>query len=441
MSELRDLPQVDQLLRDVPALADVGPVVARWIVRREIESARARALGGEEMGDVQKAIEVRTGQIADGRLRRVINATGVVLHTNLGRAPLSSDAVAAVTEAARATPLEFDLGQGQRAARAPVASTLAAALCEAEDALIVNNNAAALLLALAALARDREVIVSRGELIEIGGEFRLPDVMEASGAILCEVGTTNRTHEKDYRNALNDRTAMILRVHPSNYQIVGFTKQVPLPDLISIAREAEVPLLFDIGSGLLRPEEGLLGEEPDAQTALASGADIVTFSGDKLLGGPQAGILAGRADLIERCRRHPIARAVRTDKLSLAALEATLWAHARGERARIPAWSMLEVAADEIASRAHLIADAIPGATVVGGESVTGGGSLPGLTVPTALIAISSDSPQLIAKKLRGGEPPVIARVERGMLVLDMRTVPPEDDTVVRDALTRVLSS
>src|SRR5438105_1914852 len=252
------------------------------------------------------------------------------------------DTVAAAVEAAGTAALEFDLVTGARGTRAPVASTLAAALTEAEDALIVNNNAAALLLTLAALAKGQEVIVSRGELIEIGGEFRLPDVMEASGALLREVGTTNRTHERDYRRAAGDGTALILKVPPSDYQNVGLPTSVGVADLAAIAKEARVPLLYDIGSGLLGPEEGLLSDEPDARSALAQGADLVSFSGDKLLGGPQAGILAGRADLIERCRRHPIARAVRADKLTLAAMEATLWAHARGARDHIPAWSMLQ---------------------------------------------------------------------------------------------------
>jgi len=351
---------------------------------------------------------------------------------------LGEEAVAAAVEAAGTAALEFDLATGARGTRAPVASTLAAALTEAEDALIVNNNAAALLLALAALAKGQEVIVSRGELIEIGGEFRLPDVMEASGALLREIGTTNRTHERDYRRAANDRTALILKVHPSNYQVVGFTTSVGVADLAVIAKEARVPLLFDIGSGLLGPEEGALSDEPDARSALAQGADLVSFSGDKLLGGPQAGILAGRADLIDRCRRHPIARAVRADKLTLATMEATLWAHARGMRDHIPAWSMLQATAEEIRARANSVSEGISGVIVIDGASVTGGGSLPGRSVETALIAVHSDKPQVLATRLREKEPPIVARVERGMLVLDLRTVAPADDAAVRAALVSV---
>ena len=438
MSGLRDLPQVDEVLRDVHALNDIGPLVARWLVRREVAAARARALDGGDAGDVRAIVQAAAEQLQAARIRRVINATGVVIHTNLGRAALGEEAVAAAVEAAGTAALEFDLATGARGTRAPVASTLAAALTEAEDALIVNNNAAALLLALAALANGQEVIVSRGELIEIGGEFRLPDVMEASGALLREIGTTNRTHERDYRRAANDRTALILKVHPSNYQVVGFTTSVGVADLAVIAKEARVPLLFDIGSGLLGPEEGALSDEPDARSALAQGADLVSFSGDKLLGGPQAGILAGRADLIDRCRRHPIARAVRADKLTLATMEATLWAHARGMRDHIPAWSMLQATAEEIRARANSVSEGISGVIVIDGASVTGGGSLPGRSVETALIAVHSDKPQVLATRLREKEPPIVARVERGMLVLDLRTVAPADDAAVRAALVSV---
>jgi len=435
MSGLRDLPQVDEVLRDLPSLAGVGPAVARWIVRREIAAARARALRGEETGDVRAFVNAAAGALKDARLRRVINATGVVIHTNLGRAPLSDDAIAEVVEAAGATALEYDLATGARGTRAPVASTLAAALTDAEDALIVNNNAAALLLGLAALARGMEVVVSRGELIEIGGEFRLPDVMEASGALLREVGTTNRTHERDYRRGCNDRTGLILKVHPSNYEVVGFTTAVGVADLAVIAKEARAPLMYDIGSGLLGPEDGVLSDEPDARSALAGGADLVCFSGDKLLGGPQAGVLVGRSDLIERCRRHPIARAVRADKLTLAAMEATLWAHARGTQDHVPAWSMLHTAVPDVARRARSLVKDLPSVEVIEGSSVTGGGSLPGRTVPTALIAVRSETPQLLAKALREMSTPIIARVERGMLVLDLRTVAPADDAAVRAAL------
>jgi len=434
---LRAIPQVDRLLREVPGLDTLGDTVAGWLVRREIEAARARVLAGGDAGDVVAQVARARDALERRRIRRVINATGVVLHTNLGRAQLSDAAVDAVAEAARAAALEYDVDSGERAARAPVSSILAAALCDAEDALVVNNNAGALLLALGALARGGEVLVGRGELIEIGGSFRLPEVMEAGGAILREVGTTNRTRLQDYRAALTDATRMILKVHPSNFEVIGFTEAPALADLVGVSRAAGVPLLFDIGSGLLRPEEGVLSDEPDAASALAAGCDLVCFSGDKLLGGPQAGILAGRADLIETLKKHPIARAVRADKLTLAALEATLWAHARGQRSSIPTRRMLETPVADIEARARALASGIEGARVIDGDSVTGGGSLPGRSIPTPVVALTLDRPQRLAAVLRHSDPPVIARVERDRLVIDLRTVDPSDDALVRDALRR----
>jgi L-seryl-tRNA(Ser) seleniumtransferase len=437
---LRRVPQVDAVLR-IPTLAEVerawGPAVARRLVHEEIERAREAARRGREPGDaaaIADAAAARAVALGRRRLRRVINATGVILHTNLGRAPLGDEARAAALEAAGAVALEFDLGTGERGSRAPVASFVIAALTGAEDALVVNNNAGALLLALAALARGREVIVSRGELIEIGGEFRLPEVMEASGAILREIGTTNRTHSKDYRRAISGRTGLILKVHPSNYQVVGFTAAPPLEEIVAIGHEAALPVLYDIGSGLLAPEK-TMPEEPDAASALRAGADLVCYSGDKLLGGQQAGVLAGRKDLVELCRRNPIARAVRADKLTLAAMEATVLAHARGERAAIPVARMIDEPVSSIRARADALAASIPGTTVIDGESVTGGGSLPGRSIPTALLAVELPKPDDLATRLRGHDPPVIARVEGGRLVLDLRTVRPEEEAVVVEAL------
>ena len=434
MDTLRSLPSIDELMRDVPELAGVGAPVARWLARKHVDAARARALAGGDAGDVRAAVAAAAVALQSRGVRSVINATGVVLHTNLGRAPLSVSAARAAVYAARASAVEFDLSTGARGTRAPVASQLAAALCDAEDALVVNNNAGALLLLLAALARGREVIVGRGELVEIGGEFRLPEVMEASGALLREVGTTNRTHTKDYRKAIGERTGMILRVHPSNFRVLGFTASPPLADLVEIAREATIPLVFDTGSGLLGPDDAF-GDEPDAQSALATGVDLVCFSGDKLLGGPQAGVIAGRADLVERCRRHPIARAVRADKLTLAAMEATLWAHARGELHTLPARAMVAATVDELAARAGAAVRGIANASVIDGESVIGGGSVPGETIPTKLIVIDDERPEKLAATLRANDPPVIARVERGRLVLDLRTVSPDDDAAVVAAL------
>ena len=445
---LRRIPQVDAVLHEaaVVAVAEAwGPALARRFVQEEIARDRDAAKRGREPADasgVAARVAARASDLDRRRVRRVINATGVVLHTNLGRAPLSDDAVEAVRGAAGYASLELDLDSGDRGTRAPVAATLLAALTGAESALVVNNNAGALLLALAALGRGREVIVSRGELIEIGGEFRLPEIMEASGAILREIGTTNRTHAKDYRKAIGERTALVLKVHPSNYRVVGFTKEPPLDEILAIAHEATVPVLYDIGSGLLAPDGDLPGE-PDASTAIASGVDLVCFSGDKLLGGPQAGVLAGKQNLVEACRRNPIARAVRADKLTLAAMEATALAHARGSTGTLPAAAMIDTAADRIRDRAERLVAALPtgSASMEPGESVTGGGSLPGHTIPTAMVALRSEQPNAIAAALRRHDPPVIARIEDGRVLLDLRTVPPEEDDLVARAVRSALSS
>jgi L-seryl-tRNA(Ser) seleniumtransferase len=443
---LRLIPQVDAVLRE-PAVGLVverwGPALARRLVHEELERERARARSGEAPADaptVADRVARRAGDLERRRLRRVVNATGVVLHTNLGRAPLAPDAIAAAAEAAGAVALELDLATGRRGERAPVAATLAAALTDAEAALVVNNNAGAVLLALAALARGREVIVSRGELIEIGGEFRLPEIMEASGAILREVGTTNRTHLRDYRRAIGERTGCVLVVHPSNYRVVGYTATPLLEEVAAVAHEAGVPLLHDIGSGLLAPDPALPGE-PDARSSLGAGADLVSFSGDKLLGGPQAGILVGRRRLVEACRRHPVARAVRADKLTLAAMEATLHAHARGEATRLPVRAMLAADPDLLRARAErLVAALPPGAAAVSpGESVVGGGSLPGRVLPTVVVSLVHPRPQALAAALREADPPVVARVERGRVVLDLRTVSPAEDDALAAACRAAL--
>ena len=445
---LRLIPQVDAVLREPEvrrAAADWGPALARRFVADEIERDRALARRGREPGDARSIAErvaARAAELERQRLRRVINATGVVLHTNLGRAPLSTAASRAAHDAGAYVNLEYDLGSGERGSRAPVAATLLAAMTGAEAALIVNNNAGAVLLALSALARGREVIVSRGELIEIGGEFRLPDIMEASGALLREVGTTNRTHAKDYRRALGEQTALVLKVHPSNYQVVGFTKEPSLADLLAIAHEAGVSLVYDIGSGLLQSDAGLSGE-PDATTAVTAGCDLVCFSGDKLFGGPQAGVLVGRRELIDACRRSPIARAVRADKLTLAAMEATALAHARGEAGSVPAVRAITASGDEIRARAERLVAALPPgeATVEAGESVTGGGSLPGQTLPTVLVVAAHPRPAVLAAVLRANDPPVIGRVENERFALDLRTVGPADDEALATALRAAMSA
>jgi L-seryl-tRNA(Ser) seleniumtransferase len=441
---LRKIPQVDAVLRD-PSVAAVveawGPALARRLVQDEIERERNAARRGaepENAAGVAERVARRAAELESRRIRRVVNATGVVLHTNLGRAPLSDVAIDAAGNAASYAALEYDPASGERGERAPVAATLLAALTGADAALVVNNNAAAVLLALSALGRGREVVVSRGELIEIGGEFRLPEIMEASGAVLREVGTTNRTHGKDFRRAMNDRTALVLKVHPSNYRVVGFTSQPPLDEVIAIAHEADVPVLYDVGSGLLSPDERL-ADEPDAASALEAGCDLVCFSGDKLLGGPQAGVLAGRRELIEACRRNPIARAVRADKLTLAAMEATALAHARGRTDEIPVRRMIGTSIEELRTRAERIVRALPEgrAVIEPGESVTGGGSLPGHVIETVVLAVSDPRPDALAAALRSHDPPVIARVEGGRLMLDLRTVTEDDDPILVQALGR----
>ena len=443
---LRKIPQVDAVLRepDVEAVAGAwGPALARRLVNLEIERERESARKGNQPGDaraVAARVAARAAELDARRLRRVINATGVVLHTNLGRAPLSTAAAQAARAAFGYLNLEYDLTSGERATRAPVAAVLLAALTGAESALVVNNNAGALLLALGALARGREVVVSRGELIEIGGEFRLPEIMEASGALLREVGTTNRTHTRDYKRALGDKTALVLKVHPSNYQVVGFTKEPPLAEILAVAHESGVSVLYDTGSGLLQVD-GRLPGEPDAASAIAAGCDLVCFSGDKLLGGPQAGVLVGRRVLIEACRRSPIARAVRADKMTLAAMEATTLAHARGEALEIPTARAIAAPVDEIRVRAERLAGALPQgeASTRPGESVTGGGSLPGQTLQTVLVAVAHPRPNDLAAALRANNPPVVGRVEDGLLVVDLRTVAPHDDLALTAALQAAL--
>jgi len=437
MSGFRDLPQVDEIARDVRLTGPLGHALAVSLAREAVAAARARVARGESIdADAVRADALaRATALQHALLGRVVNATGVILHTNLGRAPLSAAAVEAVRAAAGATNIEFDLEGGERGARAPAASQLLCALSGAAAAHVVNNNAAALVLALAAIARGREVIVSRGELIEIGGEFRLPAIMEASGATLVEVGTTNRTRTADVRAAITERTGLVLKVHPSNFRIVGFTAEPPVADVVAVAHEAGVPVLYDIGSGLLTADP-LLPGEPDATSALAAGVDLVCFSGDKLLGGPQAGVLAGREDLVAACRRHPLARAFRADKMTLAALEATLGQIAAGDTDAVPVQRMIAATDADLRPRAERIA-AAAGGEIVEGESVVGGGSMPGHTMPSPLVAFRDAQPDVLAAALRRNRPPVIARVENDSLVIDVRTVDPDDDDIVIDALKR----
>jgi L-seryl-tRNA(Ser) seleniumtransferase len=428
----RKVPSVDALLRSAPgkrAVAALGRPVLKRTLAQVLDEVRGSAATGTapptEDALLAEAFE-RASRTITG-LTPVINATGVILHTNLGRAPLPRTAADAVARAAATYgDLEIDRGTGARGRRSARAEQILAALTEAEDALVVNNCAAALVLALAALAKGKPVLVSRGELIEIGGEFRIPDILAASGAKLVEVGTTNRTRISDYRGAATDRTGAILRVHPSNYRVVGFTASVSTADLAGIARRLGVPLLFDVGSGLLEAD----GDEPTVRRALEDGADLVTFSGDKLLGGPQAGCVVGRADLIAKLRKHPLARAVRVDKLQVTALEAVLALWARGRADELPVPRMLREPATAVRARARAAAEAIGGdleaSRVERSTAVVGGGAMPGRELPSWAVAVRVPEPAAFAARLRAGSPPVIGRVEDDRVLLDLRTVLPD---------------
>jgi L-seryl-tRNA(Ser) seleniumtransferase len=411
--ELRDLPSVDELARDVddPLAVDA----ARTVLERAREEIRA----GADPGDLAARVRDELHAARAPSLRRVLNATGVIVHTNLGRAPLAAEALAQVVEAARGySNLELDLREGSRGSRQDHVAAILRRLTGAEASLVVNNNAAAMLLALAALAEGREVIVSRGELIEIGDGFRIPDVLARSGARLVEVGTTNRTRARDYEHAVCADTALILRVHQSNFRVVGFTELPRLEELAAVASRHGVLLLDDLGSGVLASNSLLLAEsEPSARESLAAGADLVCFSGDKLLGGPQAGIVVGRGELIERLRRHPLQRAVRIDKLSLAALEGTLRLYLDAPE-RIPVLRMLHESSAGVRARAERLASLVDG-TVEETVGRVGGGALPLAELPSFACAIE----EALAAPLRAGDPPVVGIVRDGKLLLDCRTL------------------
>ncbi|WP_460355565.1 L-seryl-tRNA(Sec) selenium transferase [Mycobacterium sp. ZZG] len=424
----RRVPRTDALLAD-PRLAEAGQRLGRTLVKRVIADAQQRARDGDISPEDVADHAVAALPAGATTLRAVINATGVVVHTNLGRAPLSQAAVDAIVTAAGATDVEFDLATGRRARRGRGAlAALASAVATARGVHVVNNNAAALLLAALSLAPGREIVVSRGELIEIGDGFRLPALMESTGARIREVGTTNRTHVRDYADAIGPDTGFVLKVHPSNYLVSGFTSGVSVRELAGLCHGARVdgpvPLVVDIGSGLLAPHP-LMPDEPDATTVLRDGADLVTASGDKLLGGPQAGLLFGASELIERLRRHPAARALRVDKLTLAALEATLV----GPPA--PVAQALDVDVDVLRRRAERLAAALPGAEAVACVAAVGGGGAPGVELPSFAVSL----PEACAAALRVGDPSVVGRLENGRCLLDLRTVAPDDDPRLLEAV------
>jgi L-seryl-tRNA(Ser) seleniumtransferase len=412
---LRDLPSVDELLRDERLGAEPHELVV-GAARTVLERARIEIAEGRDPGPIVDAVVEELARARRPSLRRVLNATGVLVHTNLGRSPLAEAAIARVVEVGSGySNLEYDLERGERGSRQDHLAGLIGRLTGAEAALVVNNNAAAVLLVLAALAEDREVVVSRGELIEIGDGFRIPDVLARSGARLVEVGTTNRTRAADYEAAIGPETAVVLRVHQSNFRVVGFSERPQLAELADVARRHELPLVDDLGSGSL----GRIGDEPTPAESLRAGADLVCFSGDKLLGGPQAGIVVGRADLVERLRRHPLQRALRADKLTLAALEGTLaLALDSDSRDAVPVLRMLHEPVDAVRARAERLA-ALVGGEVEDTVARVGGGALPLEGLPSVACAVEEE----LADALRLGEPPVVALVRDGRTLLDCRTL------------------
>ncbi len=441
MTSLSDLPSIDTLLRASAGLeAQYGHAGTVRALREAVERARQTVLAGGPIPDSASLIEQAAKALARNAqptLRPVINATGVIVHTNLGRAPLSAAALDAIREVGGGySTLEYDLEPGQRGKRDRHIERILRDVTGAEAGMVVNNNAAGVLLALTALAAGREAIISRGQLVEIGGSFRVPDVMQQSGARMVEVGTTNRTHLGDYAAAITADCAAIVRAHASNFKVIGFTETVPLADLAALAHERGLWLLDDIGSGtLIDTTQFDLAPEPLVQDSLAAGADLVMFSGDKLLGGPQAGIIVGRADLIDRLKRHSLARAIRADKLCLAGLSATLEHYRRGEALdQIPVWRMIGTSPDALRARAEAWAAAV-GGDVIPSESTVGGGSLPGETLPTWALSPRVEGPNAAAARLRAHDPPVIGRVAQDRLLLDPRTVLPEQDADLLAAL------
>lgn len=451
MSErLRELPSVDELLKTSQAseLIDAyGRPQTLEALRQALSDLRAQIRERVDLPIPEKThILGRAAALLETWMRPsllpVINASGVILHTNLGRAPLSRATLQAVQETAQGySNLEYDLDRGVRGSRLVHAELLLRRLTGAEAALVVNNNAAALLLALSALARRRRVIISRSQLIEIGGGFRIPEVMSQSGAKLVEVGTTNRVHIRDFEEALAEPAALLLRAHHSNFRIIGFTTEPGLDEMAAAAHRAGVPMMDDLGSGTLIDTARFgLPHEPTVQESLAAGADLVSFSGDKLLGGPQAGIIVGSAALLARIKKHPLARAVRADKLCLAGLSATLLHYLKDEAEReIPIWRMIAAAPDALRSRAQAWVDATGAGEVIAGQSTIGGGSLPEETLPTYLMALNVTQPNRFLARLRAAAPPIIARVEEDRVVLDPRTVLPEEESALLAGLRRVL--
>jgi L-seryl-tRNA(Ser) seleniumtransferase len=451
MSELRNLPSVDQLINTKP-ISDCIAVYGRPLTLQAIRAILGEVRTNYSAGESIPGDGILVNQVAEKlalwtapTLRPVINATGVILHTNLGRAPLSNSAIQAIQRTASSySSLEYQLDKGRRGSRTIHAEHYLIKLTGAEAGLVVNNNASAVLLILSALARRRKVVIARSQLVEIGGGFRIPDVMQQSGAKLFEIGTTNRVHLSDYERAIEQEPIkLVMRAHRSNFRILGFTSEPSLEEIVTVSHPAGIPVVDDLGSGsLLNTSDYGLGHEPMVQESLAAGVDLVCFSGDKLLGGPQAGIILGKQTLINKLKKHPLARAIRADKLCLAALSATLLHYLQSEALdEIPVWRMISEPVERIKSRAKQWIEFIGHGDLVEGKSTIGGGSLPGETLPTWLIALSVHHPNKILSSLREAQPPIIARIEDDRLVLDPRTVSSDQEEQLLINLQNILSS
>jgi L-seryl-tRNA(Ser) seleniumtransferase len=446
MSSLRDLPSVEEILKRSTNLIDAyGRPLTLDAIRLSLDETRARfQLNPETVLPSTDMILAQAESHLDTwtrpTLQPVINATGVILHTNLGRAPVSDATLHAMDEASRSySNLEYDLDKGQRGSRLVHAESILQKLTGAEAAIVVNNNASAVLLVLSALANKKRVVISRTQLVEIGGGFRVPDVMKQSGAKLAEVGTTNKVRLSDYEEALETPTALVMRAHRSNFKIIGFTEEPELKDIVDVAHRANVHVVDDLGSGALLDTANYgLAHEPTVQESLAAGVDLVCFSGDKLLGGPQAGIIVGKADLIAKIRKHPLARAVRADKTCLAGITATLLHYLKDEaEQKIPIWRMMSLTLNQLKVRAQAWREALGAGEVLNSESTVGGGSLPEESLSTYVLALNIKGPDRLLKKLRQSNPPVIARVENDKILFDPRTV--LDDDSLLSNLKKVL--
>jgi L-seryl-tRNA(Ser) seleniumtransferase len=459
--QLRNLPSVDALLQE-HTLRDLehryGHTLVVEACRAALDAARKTILAGSDAPTPQGGFALPARLIDDicARVERavhpslvpVINATGVIIHTNLGRAPLSEETLASMKIAAQGySNLEYDLDAGERGSRYAHAESLLTRLVGAEAALVVNNNAAAVMLILATFARGKPVVISRGQLVEIGGGFRVPEVMQQSGATLVEVGTTNRTRIEDYARAITEQTAMLLRVHRSNFRIIGFTEDASLDELVALGRERGLMVVDDLGSGALLDTRAYgLMHEPTPQESLAAGIDLVSFSGDKLLGGPQAGIIVGKKSAVDVLKKHPMTRALRVDKVTLAGLQATLLHYLKGEAVKkIPVWTMMAATRDDLDARAKKWAERLRAArldaVVIDAESTVGGGSLPSETLPTRALAIAVASPDEFAARLRQNIPPIIARIEEQRVVFDPRTVLAAEEDALLAVIERCAKS